>query len=135
MIAGGGSVATGQYDVLSISGASDIIKFNPSITFAEASLFTFNDACNLVALSNGEIANGPGFSEQWLLFNILPKNIPDNITVVCEMVSGFLQCSLPGPVVENLWACCETLNIGDSAEISQGDGVCWQIQLGGYFYR
>jgi hypothetical protein len=71
-----------------------------SFTITDASLFTFNEACNLVDVLNGEIANvETGIAAGQFPFisaDFIESHRADYAEAICNMLNGFLQCKLIG---------------------------------------
>jgi hypothetical protein len=71
-----------------------------SFTTTDASLFTFNEACNLVDVLNGEIANvETGIDAGQFPFisaDFIESHRADYAEAICNMLNGFLQCKLIG---------------------------------------
>jgi len=98
LIVADGSPQSGEYGELTDHGYNDVAYFGTSDS--SASLFTFNDECNLLGRASGEIANiNAGENEDALFFNTaleISESGGEWIPATCNIANDQLSCNDDG---------------------------------------
>ena len=119
------SAVSEEYGVVCNQGFLDTVLF--SLKTTHASLFTFNKACNLVDVLNGEIANAEtGIDASQFLFcsaGFIKSHPADYAEAICNVVNGFLQCNADGAYIFEY--CADSLPSIIGTDVPSG---CMQIQ-------
>lgn len=127
-----GSSADGSYLSVSNTQVDDFITLSGDPT--QATSFTFDSACHLVDLTNGEIAgiNQNSTSGGTLYFNTAAYSALNGyVPAVCDLVSGGLSCAVAN-TAQVIVYCSDVSEVawGDSLASLEGeDSTCVQIGL------
>jgi hypothetical protein len=119
-----GGPVTREYGILN----TGYIDYTSDAT--EASLFTFNDACNLVSVDTGDIGILPaGATDQLFFFPDPGEYQGASVPAVCNLVEGLLQCNDQSA---NVFEYCTSYPVWltDPADPIPG---CTQIYIEGQF--
>jgi hypothetical protein len=119
-----GSPVTGEYGILD----TGYIHYTSDPT--EASLFTFNNACNLVSVDTGGVGILPaGVTGEVFLFATPGEYQGAYVPAVCNLVEGLLQCDDQSA---NIFEYCTSYPVLITDTVAPGDG-CTQIYIEGLF--
>jgi hypothetical protein len=120
-----GTSVDGEYLELTDSGDDDVASFGTSTS--SASLFTFNDECNLLGAISGEIANvNEGATYEELFFNTAAQISSSGggfVPAICSISNNQLFCDDDG---NTFFLFCIGLSF---LVISNSDNGCEQIGL------